>query len=112
MELDGIFLCFFAKGIKSLSKSNFFVSPHIPLQAIGAEFCKIIKNAEDAYRESVGLPKVGEGWISETKLFNKVRDNYNHYQDAIDILPIKEVSDQYLSLFRQIQKIDLCQLEI
>src|SRR5690606_25065551 len=32
----------------------------------------IIKKAEDEYRESIGMPKIGEGWISETELFYKI----------------------------------------
>ena len=32
----------------------------------------IIKEAEDAYRESIGMPKIGEGWISETELYYKI----------------------------------------
>ena len=75
-KIDIAWTSYTAKEIKSLSKSNFFFSPHIPLKAINAEFHKIIKNAENTFRVSIGLPKVGEGWISETKLFHKVRDNY------------------------------------
>ena len=63
------------------------------------------------YKNSSSNPEVvklaGVSFLScESALeaINKVRDNYNHYQDAIDILQIKEVSDQYLSLFRLIQK--------
>ena len=63
------------------------------------------------YKNSSSNPEVvklaGVSFIScESTLeaIKKVRDNYNHYQDAINILPIKEVSDQYLSLFRLIQK--------
>ena len=41
---------------------------------------------------------------SALEAINKVRDSYHHYQNAIDVLPVKEVSDQYLSLFRLIQK--------
>ena len=34
----------------------------------------IYRQAENALREDVGLPRVGEGWVSETELFIAVRD--------------------------------------
>lgn len=36
--------------------------------------------AEDAYRESIGVPKIGEGWISETALFYKIKEHYKYYK--------------------------------
>lgn len=36
--------------------------------------------AEDAYRESIGVPKIGEGWISETALFYKIKEHYKDYK--------------------------------
>ncbi|MFE3849422.1 hypothetical protein ACFX5D_15800 [Flavobacterium sp. LB3P45] len=45
-------------------------------KAILNQFRFIITKAEDIYREKIGMPKVGEGWISETELFYKITENY------------------------------------
>lgn len=37
-------------------------------------FCgKIIRDAENTWREEQGIPRVGEGWVSETKLFYAIK---------------------------------------
>jgi hypothetical protein len=33
------------------------------------KFREILRESEDIYRASIGMPKIGEGWISETELF-------------------------------------------
>ncbi len=33
----------------------------------------VIRLAENLYRESIGLPRIGEGWISETLLFQQIK---------------------------------------
>lgn len=52
---------------------------HVVEKAILNQFRYIIKKAEDIYREKIGMPKVGEGWISETELFYKITENYKEY---------------------------------
>lgn len=52
--------------------------PHVVEKAILNQFRLILKKAEDLYRESIGMPKVGEGWISETELFYKITDNFKN----------------------------------
>lgn len=39
----------------------------------------LLIDAEDAYRESIGVPKIGEGWISETALYYKIKEHYKDY---------------------------------
>lgn len=51
--------------------------PHIVEKAILNQFRIILKKAEDSYRESIGMPKVGEGWISETELFYKISNHFS-----------------------------------
>jgi hypothetical protein len=40
----------------------------------------ILKNAEDLYREEIGMPKIGEGWISETELYYKIKNTFPEYE--------------------------------
>lgn len=53
---------------------------HVVEKAIFNQCRLILKEAEDLYRESVGLPKIGEGWISETELFYKIADTFLDYE--------------------------------
>lgn len=41
---------------------------------------KILRNAENMLREQHGLPKIGEGWISEMEMYNLIK---NKFKDAI-----------------------------
>lgn len=52
---------------------------HVVEKAILNQFRYIIRKAEDIYREKIGMPKVGEGWISETELFYKITENYKEF---------------------------------
>ena len=54
--------------------------PYIVEKAIQNQLKIIIKNAEDLYRESIGMPKIGEGWISETELYYKIVNQYPQYE--------------------------------
>lgn len=39
----------------------------------------ICVQAENALREDNGIPRIGEGWISETELFYKIKEHYPNY---------------------------------
>ena len=68
-------------------QSYFFRTYHFPTIT---EFCEfgddLSRCAEDALREDIGLPKVGEGWISETELYYRIKSYLpevavlNHYR--------------------------------
>lgn len=45
--------------------------------AVEAQLRILLIESEDLYRESLGLPKIGEGWINETALFYKIKEHYN-----------------------------------
>lgn len=49
-------------------------------KAILNQFRFILKKAEDLYREEIGMPKIGEGWISETELYYKIKDKFTDYE--------------------------------
>jgi hypothetical protein len=40
-------------------------------------FSVFIYGNQDEFRVSKGLPKIGEGWISETELFQKIKNHYS-----------------------------------
>lgn len=47
---------------------------------IELDFKKIMRGLENKIREKRGLPKVGEGWISETQLYYKIKNEFNEYE--------------------------------
>lgn len=51
---------------------NCYAIPYIISTAITNEFKRILRECENTIREEQNLPKVGEGWISETELFYEV----------------------------------------
>jgi len=53
---------------------------HVVEKAIINQFKLILKKAEDLYRAEIGMPKIGEGWISETELFYKIKDTFTDYE--------------------------------
>jgi len=53
---------------------------HVVEKAIFNQCRLILKEAEDLYRESTGMPKIGEGWISETELYYKIADTFPEYK--------------------------------
>jgi hypothetical protein len=40
----------------------------------------VIRNIENEIRTEKALPKIGEGWISETLLFYKIKNTFNEYE--------------------------------
>ena len=40
----------------------------------------LLIEAEDLYRESIGVAKSGEGWINETALFYKIQNHFKNYK--------------------------------
>lgn len=61
--------------------------PSVSLEEIELVGKKVCREAENILREEMGIPKVGEGWVSETELYYKVKEflkNYeviHHYSD-------------------------------
>ena len=45
-------------------------------KSLKEQIISLAKNTENSLRESVGLPKIGEGWVSETELFYFLQDNF------------------------------------
>ena len=53
---------------------------HVVEKAIFNQCRLILKQAEDLYRETNGMPKIGEGWISETELYYRIVDCFPEYE--------------------------------
>mgnify|MGYP000645730718 CR=1 FL=1 len=72
--------------------------PHVVEKAIFSQCRLIVKKAEDSYRKSIGMPKVGEGWISETELFYKI-SNYFKEDEVIHHASPKWLGRQHLDIY-------------
>lgn len=84
---------------ESQYKSNYFKEiPHVVEKAIYNQCRLILKNAEDRYREEIGMPKVGEGWISETELFYKISDYFTD-EEVIHHASPKWLGRQHLDIY-------------
>lgn len=63
------------------------------------EFCiELSRNSENKLREKMNLPKVGEGWISETELFYKIK-NYLPAYEVIQHASPDWLGKQHLDIF-------------
>lgn len=72
--------------------------PHVVEKAILNQFRVILKQAEDLYREDIGMPKIGEGWISETELFYKISESFPEYK-VINHASPKWLGMQHLDIY-------------
>ena len=72
--------------------------PHVIEKAIYSQCRIILKQAEDLYRETIGMPKVGEGWISETELYYKICDAFKELKIIHHASP-KWLGRQHLDIF-------------
>ena len=72
-----LILSFFKKSLYSYPKTQ----EHNMLDVLDYEDIRaILVNAEDLYRESIGVAKIGEGWVNETALFYKIKEHYKEYK--------------------------------
>jgi hypothetical protein len=84
---------------ESQAKSNYKRNvPHVVEKAIYSQCKNILKQAEDLYREAIGMPKVGEGWISETELYYKISDSFKELEVIHHASP-KWLGRQHLDIF-------------
>lgn len=59
---------------------------------------KLSREAENTVREDMGIPKVGEGWVSETELFYKLKSYFSNI-DVIHHARPKWIGRQHLDIF-------------
>jgi len=79
-------------------KDYTFFLPHVVEKSIINQCRLILKRAEDLYRESIGMPKIGEGWISETELFYKISDYFKD-DEVIHHASPKWLGQQHLDIY-------------
>ena len=72
--------------------------PHVVEKSIFNQCRLILKQAEDLYRETIGMPKVGEGWISETELFYKISDYFKD-EEVVHHASPKWLGRQHLDIY-------------
>jgi hypothetical protein len=47
--------------------------------AISSSASKLLRDSENEYRLQIGANKIGEGWISETELYYKIKKHFTNY---------------------------------
>lgn len=58
-----------------IEKNKVYV-PSIVIEALENEFGRLLRESENIIREQRELPKVGEGWISETELYYLIKEAF------------------------------------
>ena len=71
---------------------------HVVEKAIFNQCRLILKQAEDLYREANSMPKIGEGWISETELYYKIVTCFSEYE-VIQHSMLNWLGRQHLDVF-------------
>jgi len=59
---------------------------------------EISRTAENLYRNTISVPNVGEGWVAETELYNKIKSHTKNY-DVIQHARPKWLGKQHLDVF-------------
>lgn len=72
--------------------------PLIVMEAFKNEMKRIFRESEDIYREEKDIPKIGEGWVSETELYYKIKDAFPNEQIIHHGRP-KWLGRQYLDIY-------------
>ena len=75
-------------------KETYHVVEHAVLEYLSS----MLRLAEDDYRVSVGIPKIGEGWVNETDLFYKVKGRFPECEVVHHGQP-KWLGRQHLDIF-------------
>lgn len=61
-------------------------------------FSSLIYSNQNAFRNSIGLPNIGQGWVSETNLFNTVKNYFNELKVIQHASP-KWLGRQHLDIY-------------
>ena len=80
----------------STNRNVFFV--HYIEDALQKIFLSIVLGSQSEFRESIGLPKIGQGWVSETNLFNAVKSYFEREQIIQHASP-KWLGRQHLDIY-------------
>lgn len=80
--------------------------PHVVHNAIKEQCRKFLLEAEDQYRESIGMPKIGEFWISETRLYYSIKAKFEPLEVKQHASP-KWLGRQHLDVYIPMYNIGL-----
>jgi hypothetical protein len=58
----------------------------------------LLRESEDSYRESIGMPKIGEGWLNETNLFYLLCESFNT-EEIVQHYSPKWLGRQHLDIY-------------
>ena len=81
-----------------IEAGNFYELPHIIKKAIISQIKIILRDCENTLRKRRGMPLIGEGWISETDLYYKIKEEFNHYKVIHSAKP-KWLGRQHLDIY-------------
>jgi hypothetical protein len=59
---------------------------------------RLFREAENVWREEQGIPKIGEGWVSETRLFYQIREAFTD-QDVLQHASPSWLGRQHLDVY-------------
>lgn len=96
----------FSGSIYGYSINQIYKSKNNALKYVGIEKLKnfddyvlsLTRRAENALREDMDMPRVGEGWISETQLFYKIKQYFINYT-VIQHFNAEWLGKQHLDIF-------------
>lgn len=91
---------------KHISSGNYSGFPMIIREAILAESNKILRNAEDEFRLLNGMPKIGEGWINETRLYYEISKYFVGYKVVQHASPTW-LGRQHLDIYFPIENVGI-----
>lgn len=72
--------------------------------SLNSELVKYFRLAENVVRENINLPRINEGWISETQLFNQIQTHFKGYKVIHHASP-KFLGRQHYDIFLPSQRI-------
>ncbi len=94
---------------KQLFPDAFMDEPFLPpivRMAVEGEIRRLFRNCENKTRSEQGLPEIGDGWISETELFEAVRKHFSDEKVVKHARP-HWLAPQHLDIYFPIRNIGI-----
>lgn len=84
------------------SENDYF--PNILHKALSNFFEDMFRKAENEVRISKRIPKIGEGWVNETELFNRLKKSFSNFKIVQHATP-KWLNGQHFDIYFPNEKI-------